>query len=94
MSVPIRKQHWLLALAFAIATSPLILILYSYWFRLADRYKVFLYNHDMASRVADTSPFSTVTSSRYCLAGLVVAGLVMILYICANWLLGRLSTQF
>jgi hypothetical protein len=94
MSNPSRKQPWFLALPFAIATTLIILTLFFYWFGLADRYLVFLYNHDMGSRVGDTSPSSAVTSSRYWMAGLVVAGLVMILYVSANWILGRLSTQF
>jgi hypothetical protein len=68
--------------------------LFYYWFGLADRYIVFLYNHDMGPRVSDTGPFSAVTSSRYWMAGLVAAGAAMALYITVNWLLGRLSTRY
>jgi len=71
-----------------------MLSLFSYWFAVADRYTVFLYNHDMGPLVPDTSPFSRVTSSRYWMAGLVASGVVLLLYGAANWLLGRLRADY
>lgn len=65
-----------------------------YWFAVADRYRVFLYFHDMGPLVPDTSPFSPVTRSRYWMAGLVASGLVMVLYGSANWLWGRLAPRY
>ena len=71
-----------------------VLSLYYYWFAVADRYIIFLYYHDMGPLFPDTSPFSSVTSSRYWMAGLVAGGAVMFLSIIANWLFGRLTTAF
>ena len=68
----------------------LVTALLTYWFGIADRYIVFLYNHDMGAVVPDTSPFSRVTSSRYWIAGLVASGFVLVLYTSAIWLAGRL----
>ena len=82
---------WGRALIFGLPAAGLILALFTYWFAYADRYMVFLYFHDMGLRVLDTAPFSRVTASRYWMAGLVAAGAVMLLYVNANWLLGRLS---
>jgi hypothetical protein len=72
----------------------LILGLFYYWFAVADRYIVFLYQHDMGPLVPDTSPFSRVTSSRYWMAGLVASGEVAILYGVVNWLLGRIMPKY
>jgi hypothetical protein len=60
-----------------------------FWFGYANRYVVFLYDHDMGPRVPDTSPFSPVTRSRYWMTGLVVGGLVMALTTAASGVLGR-----
>ncbi|MCP4422626.1 MAG: hypothetical protein GY805_38945, partial [Chloroflexi bacterium] len=65
------------ALLHALPVSGLILILFYYWFAIADRYIIFLYNHDMGPVVPDTSPFSRVTASRYWMAALVASGGVM-----------------
>ena len=35
-----------------------VLALFYYWFAIADRYIVFLYDHDLGPRVPDTMPFS------------------------------------
>ena len=67
---------------------------FSYWFAVADRYRLFLYYHDMGPLVADTSPFSRVTASRYWMSGLVWAGAVMALYVGANWIAGRISQRY
>jgi hypothetical protein len=77
-------------LLYALPIAIFVLCLFYYWFAIADRYFVFLYEHDMGPRYPDTSPFSNVTSSRYWMAGLVVAGAVMVLYVLANWLLDRI----
>ena len=70
----------------AFLAAALILALFFYWFAIADRYVIFLYNHDMGR---DTSPFSRVTASRYWMAGLVADGAVLVLYTAVSWLLGR-----
>jgi hypothetical protein len=85
------RGSWGKALLFGLSSAGLILALFGYWFGVADRYVTFLYFHDMGPRVPDTAPFSRVTVSRYWMAGLVAAGAVMLLYVSANWLLGRLS---
>lgn len=72
----------------------LVIALIYYWFAVADRYIVFLYNHDMGSVVPDTSPFSRVTSSRYWMASLVASGFVLVLYASVNWLAGRLRAHY
>jgi len=91
---PESPTAWVLATLFAAPADALMLGLFYYWFALADRYAVFLYHHDMGPLVPDTSPFSVVTSSRYWMAGLVAAGLVMILYSAANIFLGRLAKSY
>lgn len=63
-----------------------ILALFYYWFAVADRYAVFLYNH---CRAGPAGPFDDITIGRYWMSGLVADGAVMLLYIAANWLLGR-----
>jgi hypothetical protein len=67
-----------------------VLVLFCTWFGIRDRYIVFLYFHDMGPRFPDTAPFSAVTASRYWMAGLVAAGIVMCLYVGVNLLVGRL----
>lgn len=57
------------------------------WFAVADRYAIFLYNHLRAT------PFDQVTRSRYWMTGLVAAGEAMLLYILANWAIGRLAAR-
>ena len=91
---PGHVARWQTALLYALPVSLLVLGLFYYWFAVADRYFVFLYYHPMGSVVPDTSPFSTVTSSRYWMAGLVASGAVLTLNTAANWLLGRLSAGY
>lgn len=67
----------------------IILSLFFYWFAVADRNDVFLYFHNMAPRVPDTSPFSFVTASRYWMSGLVVSGFVLLIYFPVNFILFR-----
>jgi hypothetical protein len=91
---PNSLPPWRRALVFALPATVLVLSLFFYWFATADRYFVFLYYHDMGPVVPDTSPFSTVTASRYWMAGLVAAGAILVLYAAANWLLGRLAGDY
>jgi hypothetical protein len=88
------RQGWLLALLHALPIVALVLTLFVYWFAFADRYIVFLYNHDMGFLYPDTSPFSRVTSSRYWMAGLVASGMATVLYTAVSWLLGRVFTTY
>ena len=61
-----------------------VLCLFFYWFAIADRSAIFLYNHMGAT------PFDSRTSSRYWMTGLVAAGAVMVLYTTANWFAARI----
>jgi hypothetical protein len=88
------RAPWLTAVPFALAITLFLLSLFAYWFGVADRYRVFLYYHDMGPLVPDTSPFSTVTASRYWMSALVAAGAVMILYVASNWLAGRFFSDY
>ena len=89
---PLRQ--WRPAVLHALPVSGLILSLFTRWFAVADRYIVFLYNHDMGPLYPDTAPFSRVTSSRYWMAGLVASGAVLLLYTAAIFLLGRLIATY
>lgn len=80
------------ALIEATLISLIILVLFYYWFAVADRYIVFLYGHS-ASGIPFTQPFDALTSSRYWMAGLVAAGLVLVLYTAAHWVGGRLAAR-
>ena len=51
-----------------------------YWFAVADRYAVFLYEH------LGATPFDAVTGSRYWMAGLIANGFVLVLYTATMWL--------
>ena len=85
---------WGIALLHALPITLLVLGLFYYWFAVADRCLVFLYEHNMGPRVPDTSPFSFVTSSRYWMAGLVASGAVMVFHAAANWVLKRWSWSY
>ncbi len=52
------------------------------------------YYRDMGTVVPDTSSFSPVTSSRHWMAGLVASGTILLFYLVANWLLGRLAAEY
>lgn len=82
------RGRWSLALGFALALAGLLLGLFYYWFAIADRYAIFLYNH------LGATPFDPVTSSRYWMAGLVAGGIVLALNTFAHWLLGRLMRGY
>ncbi len=64
------------------------------WFARANRYVIFLYDHDMGPLYPDTSPFSRVTTSRYLMTGPVAAGAVLVVYACSNWLADRLCRGY
>jgi hypothetical protein len=87
-------KPWRPALWHALPATALLLALFYYWFAIADRYTIFLYNHDMGPLVPDTTPFSRVTGSRYWMAGLVASGMVALGYGAVNWLLGRLIKNY
>lgn len=65
----------------------LVLALFAYWFGVANRHVIFLYEHT-ATGIPRAEPFDAMTASRYWMAGLVAAGVVMVLYAAAHWLLG------
>jgi hypothetical protein len=80
------SQRLVLALLHSIPISLLILGLFTYWYAVADRYSVFLYEH------LGATAFDQVTSSRYWMAGLVASGAVMVLYVIWNWLISRAAS--
>lgn len=69
----------------ALTVSSLVLALFYYWFGVADRYAVFLYEH------LGAGPFDPRTVSRYWMSGLVASGVVLVVYTYANWLWGRVQ---
>jgi hypothetical protein len=89
-----QPKPWRSVLLDALPIIALVLGAFYYWFAVADRYIVFLYNHDMGPLYPDTSPFSRVTVSRYWMAGLVVSGVVMVLHTVTCWLLTRLFARY
>jgi hypothetical protein len=84
--------HWRQPLFEALLISTVILGLFYYWFGVANRFVIFLYGHAVTGVAAQ--PFDKTTSGRYWMSGLVAAGIVMILYIAANWLRARLAVSF
>jgi hypothetical protein len=61
----------------------LVTSLYGYWFGIADRYRVFLYDH------LGAGAFDPITRSRYWMAGLVAGGIAQGLIIPSCLILGR-----
>ncbi len=76
---------WMKAALAALPMCAFILGRFFYWFAIADRYAIFLYNHLRAI------PFDQVTRSRYWMTGLVAAGEAMLLYTLVNWAIGRIT---
>lgn len=76
---------WKSALVHATLISLLISGIFYYWFVVANRHIIFLYNHYGAT------PFDGHTTSRYLMAGLVASGAVMVLYTMANWYIARIA---
>ncbi len=81
------RQVWRRAALHALPIAVFVLWLYGYWFGIADRYAVFLYEH------LGATPFDAVTRSRYWMAGLVAAGLVLIGYNAVLWAAGRIAAR-
>jgi hypothetical protein len=79
------RAAWGRALIHGVPVAAAVLALFVTWFGIADRYRVFLYDH------LGATPFDAVTGSRYWMAGLVAAGAVMVCYTLANWLAGRVA---
>lgn len=84
------NSTWRRAAPAAIVITLFILGLFYYWYAVADRYVIFLYGHTTVG-ITNAQPFDEVTSSRYWMAGLVASGAVMVLYIAANGLWGRVA---
>jgi hypothetical protein len=76
---------WGPALLHAVPISSIALALFYYWFGVANRYVIFLYEH------LGAGPFDAVTSSRYWMSGLVAAGAVMVGYTLLNGGAGQLA---
>jgi hypothetical protein len=74
----------------AAVISAFILALCYYWFGIANRHVIFLYEHTTVN-IPRAQPFDAETSSRYWMAGLVAAGAVLVLYVGLTFLLGRLA---
>lgn len=67
----------------ALGIAAVVLALFYFWFVALDRRFIFLYEH------LGATPFDAETSSRYWMAGLVAAGIVLLLYAAVNLLLRR-----
>ncbi len=65
-----------------------IIGLFYYWFALADRYVIFLYNH------LGATPFDERTISRYWMSGFVASGAIFIFYPVVNWYCSRFVRIF
>ena len=79
------RSFGIAAFLHALLVSAAILALFCYWFAVADRYHIFLYNH------LDATPFDAITTSRYLMAGLVADGAVLVVYGLGCWFAGRLA---
>ena len=88
------RERWLAAFWHALPVTAVVLGLIVYWYAVANRTVVFLYDHDMGPRVPDTGPFSAVTRSRYWMAGLVAGGVVIAGYTVALFCAGRLRRAY
>jgi hypothetical protein len=76
---------WRGALYHALAIASSLLALFYYWFAVADRYAIFLYNH------LGATPFDERTRSRYWMSGLVASGALLLGYTLFNWYAGRFA---
>ena len=79
---------WLAAALHALPVIGVVLGLFTYWFAVADRHAVFLYDH------LGASAFDRVTRSRYWMAGLVASSIVMVAAVMAlgvTWLRVRVG---
>jgi len=73
-SVPYRKT-----IPWAGLVSSVVLGLFSYWFAIANRYVVFLYEH------LGAGPFQEPNYSRHWMAGLVASGALLWVYALVGW---------
>lgn len=87
MTAPQDRGPWRRALPPAIVITAGVGALLVYWFGIADRYAVFLYDH------LGAGPFDRVTTSRYWMAGLVAGGLVTCLHTPFQALLGWVTRR-
>lgn len=85
VSRPHRFARWRSAAWSAVVIWLFISGLFFYWYGVANRHVVFLYEH------LGLSPFDALTRSRYPMSGLVAAGAVLLIYTAVNGLLGRLA---
>jgi len=88
--MPAPDTTWQRAQLWATFIVALVLGLFYYWFAVADRYAIFLYGH-ATQNIPPAQPFDEWTSSRYWMAGLVAAGIVMVLYVAECVLVGRVA---
>ncbi len=86
-------KTWQMELLFAAPIVALVTYLFYSWFGVLNRYLIFLYFHRMGPGF-DTTPFGWVTASRYWMSGLVAGGAVMIPYVAANFVSGRLVKAY
>jgi hypothetical protein len=71
----------------ALPLAAAMLALHGYWYGVADRYAVFLYEH------YDATPLDATTRGRYFMAGFVAAGLCLLPYLLALWLRGQIARR-
>lgn len=83
-------RRWRQSLLEALSITSLVLGLFIYWFGIANRHVIFLYGH-VAVNLPQTQPFDEITTSRYWMAGLVAAGVVMVLYTTSYWVWGQVA---
>lgn len=86
----VKRAHWRQALVEALWITLLLLGILYYWFGIADRYAIFLYEHQVEG-LDSGQPFAPITISRYWMTGFVAGGFVMVLYIAWQWIRGRLA---
>lgn len=83
-------RRWCQSLLEALFITLVVLGLFTYWFGIANRHVIFLYGH-VAVNIPQAQPFDEITTSRYWMAGLVAAGVVMVLYTVSYWVWGRVA---
>lgn len=82
---PFEQQSTGVLMIHALAITVILLGIIFYWFAIADRYQIFLYNH------LDAIPFDSFTLSRYLMAGLVANGVIVVIYTAFCWFVGSLA---
>ena len=83
-------RRWRQSLLEALFITLVVLGLFIDWFGIANRHVIFLYGH-VAVNLPQTQPFDEITTSRYWMAGLVAAGVVMVLYTTSYWAWGQVA---